>query len=78
MALGDQLMQQPQPLCDHFLREEIDAGRIPARVSKTSDKTEPDGIITDTENNRDCRCCSFRRSRRYVAGRRDHSHLASD
>src|SRR5258707_13635962 len=44
-GLGDQLLQQPQPLCYHFLREEIDTGRIAARMSQASHKTEPRGLI---------------------------------
>ena len=77
-GLGNQLMQQPQPLCHDLLEEEIDASRVAARPSEAGHKTKPDRIVADTENNWDCRGCSLGRNRRHVARRGDDSHLAPD
>ena len=71
-------MQEPQPLGHHLLDEEIDAGRVAARPSEAGDKTKPDRVIADTEDNRDRRCCSFGRERGHVAGRGDDGHLSAN
>ncbi len=72
-------MQEPQPLGRHLLLEKIDAGRVAARASEADDKAKLDGVLSDTENDRDRRCCSFGRERSgAAAGRGDHSHAAAD
>ena len=56
-------MQEPQPLRYHLVSEKIHAGRIAAGPSEASDKTKPDRIFADTEDDRDRCCCSFGRER---------------
>ena len=72
-------MQEPQPLGHHLLDEKIDAGRVAARPGEAGDKTKPDRVFADAEDDRDRRCCSFGRERDgHVAGRGDHGHLSAD
>jgi hypothetical protein len=71
-------MQEPQPLCDHFPVEKIDACCVATGPGETCDKAKPDRIIADTEDDRDRRCCSFGRERGRVPGRRDYGHTAAD
>ena len=72
-------MQEPQPLGRHLRGEKIDAGCVAAGPGEAGDKTKPDRVIADTEDDRDRRCCSFGRERRRdVAGRGDHGHLSAD
>jgi hypothetical protein len=53
--LGDQLMQQAQPLGYNLRREKIDAGRIAARPGKAGDETHSHRVIADAEDDRDRR-----------------------
>jgi hypothetical protein len=61
-------MQESQPLGHQLVEERIDAGRVAARPSEAGDKTKLDRVITDTEDDRDRRCCSFGRDRCLGAG----------
>ena len=71
-------MQEPQPLGRHLLDEKIDASRIAFRPGEAGDKTKPDRVFGDTEDDRDRRCRSFGRERSYYAARRgDHGHQFS-
>src|SRR5262245_53083038 len=69
-------MQEPQPLCRHLSIEKIDTGQVAARPGEAGDKTKPDRVIADTEDDRNCRGCSFGRQCGQVAARGDHSHLS--
>ena len=62
-------MQEPQPLGRHLLDEKIDAGHVAARPGEACDKTLPDRVFADAEDDRDRRGCSFGRdARRRVPG----------
>ena len=71
-------MQEPQPLCHQLSIEKIDAGRVAARPGEAGDKTKPDRVIADAEDDRDRRGCSFGRQCGQVAGRGDHGHLSAN
>jgi len=71
-------MQEPQPLGRHFLDQEIDAGRVAARPGEAGDKTKPDRVLADAEDDRDRRCCRFGRERGRVADRGDDGHLLAN
>ena len=78
-GLGHQIMQESQPLGRYLLAEKIDAGRVAAGPREAGDKTQMNGVFGDTEDNRNSRCCSFRRERSDdAAGRGDHGHLTAD
>src|SRR5262249_20445013 len=71
-------MQKPQSLCRQLSIEKIDTGQVAARPSEARDKTKPDRVIADTEDDRNCRGCSFGRQCGHVAYRGDHSHLSAN
>jgi hypothetical protein len=71
-------MQKPQPLGHHLRGKNIDAGRVATRPGETGDKTKPDRVIADTEDDRDRRCCSFGRERGHAAGRGNDGHLSAN
>ena len=74
-----QIVQEPQLLDHHFLAEKIDASCVAARPSEAGDEAEPNRVFADTENDRDCPCCSFGRKCGGVAARRgDYGHLSAD
>jgi hypothetical protein len=78
-GLGHQVMQEPQPLGHHLLGEKIDAGRVAAGPGEVGDKTKPDRVLRDTEDDWDRRCCSFGREHSgRAAGRGNHGHLSLD
>jgi hypothetical protein len=54
---GDQLTQKFQPLCRQFPGEEIDTGQAAARTREAGDKTKPDRVFVDVEDDRDRRAC---------------------
>ena len=69
-------MQETQPLCYHLHVEKIDAGRIAARPCEASDKTKPDRVFGDNEDDRDrSGCCLGREYRRDPRGR-DHGNTS--
>ena len=72
-------MQEPQPLGYHLGDKKIDACRIATGPSKVGDKTKPDRVLDDPEDNRNGRCCSFGREHsRGTAGNGDHGHSSAD
>jgi len=54
-------VQEPQSLCFYLADKKIDARRIAAGPSKIGDKTKPDRVFTDAENDRDRRGRGFGR-----------------
>ena len=73
------VVQEPQPLGYHLGDKKIDACRIATGPSKVGDKTKPDRVLGDAEDNRDGCCRSF--GREYsgrAAGNGDHGHLSVD
>ena len=60
-CLGHRVMQEPQPLGRHLSSEKIDAGRVTAGPGEAGDKTKPNRVFADTEDDRDCRGSSFGR-----------------
>src|SRR5262249_1458313 len=67
-----------QPLCRQLALEKIDAGQVAARPGEACDKTEPDRVFVDVEDDGDRGGCGLSRHRRSgAAGRDDHGHLAA-
>ena len=60
-SLGHHVVQEPQSLCFYLADKKIDARRIAAGPSKIGDKTKPDRVFTDAENDRDRRGRGFGR-----------------
>ena len=77
-SLGHQLMQKPQPLGHRLVDENIDARRVATRPGKTGDKAKLNRVLTDAEDDRDRRCCSFGCERGHSAGRGDDGHLSAN
>jgi hypothetical protein len=72
-------MQEPQPLGYHLLDEGIDTRRVAARPGEADDKTKPNRVIADSEDDRDRRCCNFGcKSSLHGTRRDDHGHRAAD
>jgi hypothetical protein len=69
-----QLAQDLQPLRRQFDRKKIDARHVTAGPGETSDKTEPDRVLTDQKDDRygsgrgSGSECSWRATRRYDNG----------
>jgi Transposase len=72
-GLGQQVMQEPQPLGHHLVSENIDAGRIAAGPGEAGDR-----VFGDKEDDRDRRCCGFGSERGGQAYRGDRGHLSAD
>jgi len=73
-SLRNHVVQEPQSLCFYLADKKIDACRIAARPSEVGDKTKPDRVFTNAENDRDRRGRSFGRKRsRGTAGNGDQS-----
>ena len=78
-ALGTSSWSSRSRLADHLGGEKIDAGCVAARPGEAGDKTEPDRVFADTEDDGDRRRRSFgRECGRADAGRGDHRHLTPD
>jgi hypothetical protein len=78
-GLGHQVMQKMQPLGRQLRVKLIDAGHIAARPGETGDKTKPNRVFTDAEDDRDRRGFSFGRERtRSIGGRGDRGHSTAD
>jgi len=78
-GLGHQVMQEPQPLGRNLRVKKIDAGQVAARPGETGDKTKPNRVFTDTEDNGNRCGRSFGRERtRRVGGRGDHGRSPAD
>ena len=55
-GLWHQVMQEPQPLGRQLRVEKIDAGRVAAGPGEAGDKTKPDRVLADAEDDWDgCR-----------------------
>src|SRR5262245_4581685 len=65
--LGHQIVQEPQPLGDDLLGEEIDASRVAAGPRQAGDKAKLDRVYSHLEDNRDRRGRRFGHERRFVA-----------
>ena len=78
-GLGHNVMQKPKALGCHLAVKKIYTGRVAAGPGEARDKTKPDRVFADAENDRDRRCGRFscERSKR-VSGRGDDSHTALD
>jgi hypothetical protein len=73
-----QVVQESQPLVRYFIDEKVDARHVAARSGEACNKTLPDRIFTDPEDDRDLRRCRFGRLRGRGARRGDHGHLPAD
>ena len=56
---GHQLAQEFQPLCSQFSSEKIDTRQVAARPGEAGDKTKPDRVFGEGEDDRDRRSCRF-------------------
>ena len=72
------LTQEFQPLGHHLSRENIDTCQVAARPGKASDKTKPDRVIADVEDDGDRRGCRLGRDRRTISNCCDHGDLAAN
>jgi hypothetical protein len=59
--LGHQVVQQTQSLGHNLIDEKIDTCRVAARPSEAGDKTEPDRVFGDDEDDGDRRGCRLGR-----------------
>jgi len=73
---GHQLAQEFQPLCPQLDTEKIDACRIAARPGKAGDKTRPDRVFGNGED--DWYRCGFRQCRDRTSGRDDHGDVSAN
>src|SRR5262245_54123601 len=64
---GHQLAQKLQPCYYQIYAKEIDTGQVAARPGDARDKTKPDRIIRNGEDDWDCRGCRLGRLRRWGA-----------
>ena len=77
--MGNQVVQQPQPLGRDIRDEKIDARRVTTRTGKASDKIQLNRICADAENDRDRRGGRFGGERGGIAaGRRNDTHATAD
>jgi hypothetical protein len=60
----DQLAQKFEPLCHQLTTEKIDPRQVAARARQAGDKTEPDRVFIDVEDDRDRRSCPLGRQDR--------------
>ena len=58
--------------------KKIDSCQVAARPGEAGDKTKPERVIADTEDDRNCRGCSFGRQCGHIAYRGDHGHLLAN
>ena len=63
---GHQLAQEFQPLCGQLATEKIDPCQVAARPGEAGDKTKPDRVFADDEDDGDRRGCRLGRERRNV------------
>ena len=70
-------MQSLQPL-RRYLWLRKDACGVAARPGQAGDKTKPDRVFADTEDDRDRRRRCLGRERGHVPGRGDHGHPATN
>ena len=60
---GHQLTQEVQPLCRQLTIEKIDPCQVAARPGEAGDKTKPDRVFVDDEDDGDRRGCRLGRQR---------------
>ena len=72
------LTQEFQPLGHQLRRENIDTCQVAARPGKASDKTKPDRVIADVEDDGDRRGCPLGRDRRTISNCCYHGDLAAN
>src|SRR5262245_35227623 len=73
---GHKLTQEFQPLRRQLPAEEIDTCQVTTRPGEASDKTKPDRVFRDPEDDGDRRgCCFGRQRRRNTSGRDNHGDL---
>src|SRR5215813_1714149 len=78
-GLGDQIMEEPQPLGRNLAGEKIDPGGVAARLGKAGDETKFDGVVADAEDDRDrCGRSPGRLSNGGLAGRSDNGYAPAD
>ena len=76
---GHQLTQEFQPLCHQLTTEKIDARQVAARPGEAGDKTKPDRVFADDEDDGDRRGCRLgRECRRRGSERGDHGDLPAN
>src|SRR5262245_64674071 len=73
---GHKLTQEFQPLRRQLPAEEIDTCQVTTRPGEASDKTKPDRVFRDPEDDGDRRgCCFGSQRRRNTSGRDNHGDL---
>jgi hypothetical protein len=78
-SLGHHVVQKSQPLAHYLVDEKIDTRRVAAGSSEVGNKTKPDRVFADAEDDRDRRCCSFGcEYGRGTSGDGHHGHLSTD
>jgi hypothetical protein len=71
-------MQERKTLGRKLCYKEIDTGRVAARPGEAGDKTKPNRVFADAEDERDRRGRSFGRKRsRVAAGRSNNRHVTA-
>ena len=70
---GHEFAQKFEPFCHHLSRKPVNSRQAGTRPRKARDKTQPDWVLGDEKDNRDCRGCrlSRERGRRTDRGNRD-------
>jgi hypothetical protein len=76
--LRDQLGQQLEALGIQLGGDVAETGEIPARQRKAGDQARPDRVADASEDDRDCRGCTFRRLCRNGAWGQDNVDFAAD
>src|SRR6516165_744753 len=72
-------MQKPNSLGLHFGDEQVYPGGVSSRAIEARDEAQFDGVSSNHEYNRNCRCCTFsRKCRRLAAYRNNDRHLTMD
>src|SRR5262249_12543022 len=71
-------MQEPEALAHRLLDELIDACHVAARSGEAANKAKLNRVLTDGEDDRNYRCCSFGRQRGHPTGRSDHGDLSAN
>jgi hypothetical protein len=72
------LTQEFQPLCGQLTTENIDPCQVAARPGEAGDKTEPDRVFGDNEDDRSRRGCWLGSDRRWLCARGDYGDLSAN
>jgi hypothetical protein len=76
---GYQLTQEVQPLCPQLSTEKTDSCQVAARPAEAGDKTNPNRVVGDDEDDGDRRGCRLgRQRRRGTSGCDDHGDLSTN